>query len=119
MFLFWLCKANEWCLGSQMEGTNWVRNVLTTCFVYCGPFFLMFCFNNTVAWTHRVRMVFDACQAPAHAGLTETWSVFCRLRPTKRKVTCERQWWVWQPLGNIGMKEPCDAVGCSLPPRKS
>ncbi len=39
----------------QMEGTNWVRNVLTTCFVYCGPFFLMFCFNNTVAWTHRVR----------------------------------------------------------------
>ena len=38
-----------------MEGTNWVRNVLTTCFVYCGPFFLMFCFNNTVAWTHRVR----------------------------------------------------------------
>ena len=39
----------------QMEGTNWVRNVLTTCFIYCGPFFLMFCFNNTVAWTHRVR----------------------------------------------------------------
>ena len=38
-----------------MEGTNWVRNVLTTCFIYCGPFFLMFCFNNTVAWTHRVR----------------------------------------------------------------
>ena len=38
-----------------MEGTNWVRNVLTTCFIYCGPFFLMFCFNNAVAWTHGVR----------------------------------------------------------------
>jgi hypothetical protein len=36
----------------QMEGTNWVRNVLTTCFVYCGPFFLVFCFNNTVAWIY-------------------------------------------------------------------
>jgi Endomembrane protein 70 len=38
----------------QMEGTNWVRNVLTTCFVFCGPFFLMFCFNNTVAIVYRV-----------------------------------------------------------------
>lgn len=32
-----------------------VRNVLTTCFVYCGPFFLTFCFNNTVAWIYGVR----------------------------------------------------------------
>ena len=39
----------------QMEGANWVRNVLTTCFVFCGPFFLMFCFNNTVAIVYRVR----------------------------------------------------------------
>ena len=39
----------------QMEGSNWVRNVLTTCFIYCGPFFLMFCFNNTVAIVYRVR----------------------------------------------------------------
>lgn len=31
-----------------------VRNLLTTCFVYCGPFFLTFCFNNTVAWIYQV-----------------------------------------------------------------
>lgn len=34
-----------------------VRNVLTTCFVYCGPFFLTFCFNNTVAWIYGVRLL--------------------------------------------------------------
>lgn len=29
--------------------------MLTTCFVYCGPFFLVFCINNTVAWIYGVR----------------------------------------------------------------
>ncbi|KAG1664039.1 hypothetical protein FOA52_010458 [Chlamydomonas sp. UWO 241] len=33
----------------QMEGELWVRNILLTCFIYCGPFFLMFSFLNTVA----------------------------------------------------------------------
>ena len=36
-----------------------VRNVLTTCFVYCGPFFLTFCFNNTVAWIYGVRLLLE------------------------------------------------------------
>ena len=38
----------------QMEGGNWVRNLLVTCLIYCGPFFLIFCFNNTVAWIYGV-----------------------------------------------------------------
>ncbi|CAL9770817.1 unnamed protein product [Musa acuminata subsp. burmannicoides] len=33
----------------QLEGTNWVRNVLLTGFLFCGPLFLTFCFLNTVA----------------------------------------------------------------------
>ncbi|KAK9806376.1 hypothetical protein WJX72_012132 [[Myrmecia] bisecta] len=37
----------------QMDGGDWVRNILLTCFIYCGPFFLMFCFNNTVAIVYR------------------------------------------------------------------
>eukprot|EP00891_Asterochloris_glomerata_P007011 jgi/Astpho2/7011/Aster-01865 len=37
----------------QMEGQDWVRNILLTCVVFCGPLFLMFCFNNTVAWIYR------------------------------------------------------------------
>lgn len=37
----------------QMEGELWVRNILMTCFVYCGPFFLMFMFLNTVAISYR------------------------------------------------------------------
>lgn len=38
----------------QMEGELWVRNILLTCFVYCGPFLLMFSFLNTVAIVYRV-----------------------------------------------------------------
>ena len=38
----------------QMDGELWVRNILLTCFVYCGPFFLMFMFLNTVAIVYRV-----------------------------------------------------------------
>ena len=39
---------------TQMEGTQWVRNILLTCVTFCGPLFLMFCFNNTVAIVYRV-----------------------------------------------------------------
>ncbi|KAA6422087.1 MAG: phagocytic receptor 1b-like [Trebouxia sp. A1-2] len=38
---------------TQMEGTQWVRNILLTCITFCGPLFLMFCFNNTVAIVYR------------------------------------------------------------------
>ncbi|KAJ8450994.1 hypothetical protein Cgig2_032619 [Carnegiea gigantea] len=33
----------------QLEGSNWVRNLLLTGFLFCGPLFLTFCFLNTVA----------------------------------------------------------------------
>lgn len=33
----------------QLEGTNWVRNLLFTGCLFCGPLFLTFCFLNTVA----------------------------------------------------------------------
>ncbi|KAK8942059.1 hypothetical protein KSP40_PGU007573 [Platanthera guangdongensis] len=33
----------------QMEGSDWVRNLLLTGFLFCGPLFLTFCFLNTVA----------------------------------------------------------------------
>lgn len=38
----------------QMEGELWVRNILLTCFVYCGPFFLTWSLLNTVAIAYRV-----------------------------------------------------------------
>ena len=38
----------------QMEGAAWVRNILLTSVVFCGPLFLMFCVNNTVAIIYRV-----------------------------------------------------------------
>jgi hypothetical protein len=38
----------------QMEGELWVRNILLTCFVFCGPFLAMFSFLNTVAIVYRV-----------------------------------------------------------------
>eukprot|EP01018_Ginkgo_biloba_P031816 Gb_08315 [translate_table: standard] len=34
---------------SQLEGPNWVRNLLLTGCLFCGPLFLTFCFLNTVA----------------------------------------------------------------------
>eukprot|EP00798_Chlamydomonas_sp_ICE-L_P020329 gene20329-27089_t len=37
----------------QMEGELWVRNILLTCFIFCGPFFLMFSFLNTVAIVYK------------------------------------------------------------------
>lgn len=33
----------------QLEGANWVRNLLLTGCLFCGPLFLTFCFLNTVA----------------------------------------------------------------------
>lgn len=39
----------------QMEGSQWVRNIMLTCFVFCGPFFGTFAFLNTVAIAYRVR----------------------------------------------------------------
>ncbi|KAG6720659.1 hypothetical protein I3843_03G072800 [Carya illinoinensis] len=33
----------------QLEGKNWVRNLLLTGSLFCGPLFITFCFLNTVA----------------------------------------------------------------------
>ncbi|KAI5677942.1 hypothetical protein M9H77_08892 [Catharanthus roseus] len=33
----------------QLEGTNWVRNVLLTGCLFCAPLFVTFCFLNTIA----------------------------------------------------------------------
>ncbi|BBN04783.1 ABC-2 type transport system permease protein [Marchantia polymorpha subsp. ruderalis] len=33
----------------QLEGNNWVRNIILTAALFCGPLFLVFCFLNTVA----------------------------------------------------------------------
>ena len=41
--------------AGRWRAASWVRNLLVTCLVYCGPFFLIFCFNNTVAWIYRVQ----------------------------------------------------------------
>ncbi|KAI7835337.1 hypothetical protein COHA_010761 [Chlorella ohadii] len=35
-----------------MGGTNWVRNVLTTTMLFCGPLLAMFSYLNTVAWVY-------------------------------------------------------------------
>ncbi|KAI4319241.1 hypothetical protein MLD38_032866 [Melastoma candidum] len=40
-------------LYCQLEGTNWVRNLLLTGFLFCGPLFLTFCFLNTVAIAYK------------------------------------------------------------------
>lgn len=37
----------------QLEGTNWVRNLLLTGSLFCGPLFLTFCFLNTVAIAYK------------------------------------------------------------------
>ncbi|KAL3692712.1 hypothetical protein R1sor_006363 [Riccia sorocarpa] len=36
-------------LYRQMGGEQWVRNLIITGSLFCGPLFLVFCFNNTVA----------------------------------------------------------------------
>ena len=37
-----------------MEGPSWVRNILLTCCIYCGPLLAVFSVNNTVAIFYRV-----------------------------------------------------------------
>ena len=37
----------------QMGGENWVRNVLLTCVLFCGPLGVLFSFLNTVAIAYR------------------------------------------------------------------
>ena len=41
------------CHFKLMGGTNWVRNNILTGCLFCGPFFVMFCFLNTVAIAYR------------------------------------------------------------------
>lgn len=36
----------------QMEGKKWVRNLLLTIGVFCGPLLVVFAFNNSVAWVY-------------------------------------------------------------------
>ncbi|KAI3798737.1 hypothetical protein L1987_34015 [Smallanthus sonchifolius] len=38
----------------QLEGSNWVRNLLLTGCLFCGPLFLTFCILNTVAIAYTV-----------------------------------------------------------------
>ena len=38
----------------QMDGRAWVRNILLTSVTFCGPLFIVFCINNTVAISYRV-----------------------------------------------------------------
>lgn len=40
-------------LYRQMEGTRWVHNILLTCTVFSGPFFVVFAVLNTVAIAYR------------------------------------------------------------------
>ncbi|XP_059649751.1 transmembrane 9 superfamily member 2-like isoform X3 [Cornus florida] len=37
----------------KLEGTNWMRNLLLTGCLFCGPLFLTFCFLHTVATVYR------------------------------------------------------------------
>ena len=37
----------------QFDGDQWAHSILLTACVYCGPFFLMFMFLNTVAIAYR------------------------------------------------------------------
>ncbi|KAL4351486.1 hypothetical protein GQ457_06G026330 [Hibiscus cannabinus] len=37
----------------QLEGTNWVRNLLLTGSLFCGPLFGTFCFLNTIAIAYK------------------------------------------------------------------
>lgn len=37
---------------SRPAGTNWVRNVLTTTMLFCGPLLAMFSYLNSVAWAY-------------------------------------------------------------------
>ncbi|KAI6677238.1 hypothetical protein NL676_038034 [Syzygium grande] len=46
IFMLALVATSFYC---QLEGPNWVRNLLLTGCLFCGPLFLTFCFLNTVA----------------------------------------------------------------------
>ncbi len=39
-------------LTHPRPGTNWVRNVLTTTMLFCGPLLAMFSYLNSVAWAY-------------------------------------------------------------------
>ncbi|TYH10719.1 hypothetical protein ES288_A07G199500v1 [Gossypium darwinii] len=41
------------CFYCQLEGINWVRNLLLTGSLFCGPLFVTFCFLNTVAIAYK------------------------------------------------------------------
>ena len=41
--------TQPWCVWQVMGGTNWVRNVLLTTALFCGPLLVTFSFLNTVA----------------------------------------------------------------------
>ena len=79
----------------QMEGEFWVRNILMTCFIYCGPFLGMFSFLNTVAIAYRVS---------SSAGVGGRWGLGARA-PSWERVEGVRK-------GGQGCRR--DGVGCCL-----
>lgn len=52
----------------QMDGCAWVRNILLTSVTFCGPLFLVFCINNTVAISYRVSQISLAVYSADNRG---------------------------------------------------
>jgi MFS family permease len=44
----------------QMGGTKWVTNLLLAAFIFCGPLFLTFSINNSIAWGYGSTAAFPA-----------------------------------------------------------
>jgi transmembrane 9 superfamily protein 1 len=61
----------------QMEGSAWVRNILLTSVVFCGPLFLMFCVNNTVAIIYRVSPSLPLMESTAVSKWKSVSSAVC------------------------------------------
>ncbi|MCD7454453.1 hypothetical protein HAX54_024892 [Datura stramonium] len=43
----------------QLEGTNWVRNLILTGALFCGPLFLTFCFNSLLSGYTATAVTFE------------------------------------------------------------
>lgn len=58
----------------QMDGRAWVRNILLTSVTFCGPLFMVFCINNTVAIAYRVSLALSLGECKG-----DRWLLWARL----------------------------------------
>ncbi|KAM0949146.1 putative nonaspanin (TM9SF) [Dioscorea sansibarensis] len=84
----------------QLEGPNWVKNLIMTEFLFSGPLFLMFCFLNAIASMHNA----DAVKTLGTVVVLLIWILLGSPLLVLGGISGKNR--------NIGFEAPCKTTKC-------